>query len=101
MNKRSSIAYHHVPDNDSLHEGAGRSGPVYNMSFRRLAIGTASLPLLGFLFCVLWSLAVQFNKTTATHCNVSNLLPSLSAATGSYMPQKAVWKATISMHTGD
>lgn len=37
--------------------------------------------------------------TTATHCGVSNLLPSLSAATGSFYPQRYIWKLTISLHT--
>ena len=97
MNKRSSVGYQHVPDDDAGHE---RRTSVIDMSLQRLAICTAVLPLGGFLFCVLWSLLIQFSKTTATHCNVANLLPSLSAATGSFMPQKAVWKVSIALHTG-
>lgn len=100
--KRTFIAYQHVPQETDSSSGTwDRSVSLLDMSFRRLAIGTALLPLTGFLFSVFWSLVAQFDLTTATHCNVSNLLPSLSAATGSFMPQKAVWKASISLHTGN
>ena len=72
---------------------------LYKLSFRALAVVTAALPLFGFVFCLFWSIFMQFQLTTATHCNVPNILPSLSAATGSFYPQRYVWKLTISLHT--
>ncbi|RWS20094.1 post-GPI attachment to proteins factor 2-like protein [Leptotrombidium deliense] len=64
-----------------------------------LTVGAALLPLCAFVFCVFWSVAVHFNASTSTHCNVANLLPSVSAATGSFTPQKYVWKIAICVHT--
>lgn len=72
---------------------------VFSFPLTTLAICTASLPVTGFCFCLFWSLAFEFTRTTATHCNVYNFLPSLSAATGSFYPQKYVWKHTIALHT--
>ena len=66
--------------------------------FRHLAVGTVSLPLFGFLFCVGWSLLYNFSAATSTHCRVANYLPSLSAAFGSFTVQRRVWKTVIALH---
>ena len=66
--------------------------------FRHLAVGTVSLPLFGFFFCVSWSLLYNFSSATSTHCHVSNYLPSLSAAIGSFTVQRRVWRAAIGLH---
>lgn len=73
--------------------------PLYKISLKKFAIITTSFPLASFLFCVFWSIIFQFKETTATHCNVINILPSLSAATGAYSPQKHVWVHSIAIHT--
>lgn len=68
-------------------------------SFTNLAILTSAFPLGGFLFCVFWSLIFNFHESTSTHCQVSNYLPSISAAVGSYSPQKYVWRFCIAIHS--
>lgn len=39
-----------------------------------------------------------FQNSTQTHCEVDNFAPSISAAIGSFIPQKYVWQAAISLH---
>lgn len=103
MSKRlQSFLYHPLTngrDGEEEDDLTGRERYLLDVSFRTLAIGTASLPLVGFSFCLFWSLFVMFEQTVSTHCNVPNLLPSLSAATGAFYPQKLVWKVTIAIHT--
>lgn len=72
---------------------------LLQVSLKTWAIVTTCFPLGSFIFCVVWSIVFQFKETTATHCNVVNILPSLSAATGAYSPQKHVWVHSIAIHT--
>lgn len=69
------------------------------LSFTNLAIFISSLPLGGFIFCVIWSLLFNFTESTSTHCHVTNYLPSISAAVGSYSPQKYIWRICIAIHS--
>lgn len=55
------------------------------------------LPLFGFFFSVFWSFFFNFEKTTWTHCEVKNYLPSISAAFN-YPPSSYVWRICISFH---
>ncbi|KAI1301528.1 Post-GPI attachment to proteins factor 2 [Halotydeus destructor] len=70
----------------------------FRIPFGKFALVTVSLPLGAFVFCVIWSIIFNFKQTTATHCNVPNFLPSMSAATGSNSPQKYVWRLAIALH---
>lgn len=70
---------------------------IFRVSFSKFAWVTVSLPFFGFLFCVVWSLMFDFEKSTSTHCGVFNFLPSISAAIGSYSPQREVWQFAIAM----
>lgn len=71
---------------------------LLRIPFNRFAWVTVSLPLFGFLFCVLWSVTYDFEHSTYTHCHVFNVLPSISAAIGSFSPQREVWQLAIGLH---
>ncbi|XP_055381547.1 post-GPI attachment to proteins factor 2-like [Condylostylus longicornis] len=71
---------------------------VYKISIRKFAVSVACLPLFSFIFCVLWCLLFNFEESTSTHCHVANYLPSISAAIGSFQPQKFVWQTSICLH---
>lgn len=68
------------------------------ISFAKCSWGTVFLPLTAFIFCVVYSILFNFERATFTHCNVFNFLPSISAAIGSYSPQKEVWQIAIYLH---
>ena len=40
----------------------------------------------------------MFQNSTYTHCEVDNFAPSISAAIGSFIPQKYIWQACIALH---
>lgn len=69
------------------------------LRFPTLAVYTVSLPLVSFIFCVLWSLFFNFERATFTHCQVPNYLPSISAAIGTFSPQKYVWQICVAIHS--
>jgi len=74
------------------------SKPLLRIRFGRFALLFVSLPFFSFIFCVVWSLLFDFERATATHCRVDNLLPSISAAIGNYQPQRLVWQIAIVIH---
>lgn len=71
-----------------------------HVPFTLVSLGTVSLPLFAFLFCVVWSVLYDFERSTMTHCAVTNLLPSISAAIGNYQPQRFVWQAAVLLSVG-
>uniref|UniRef100_A0A336LW04 CSON002692 protein n=1 Tax=Culicoides sonorensis TaxID=179676 RepID=A0A336LW04_CULSO len=80
------------------YERLGGSKPIFSVPFGRFAVIVVSLPLFSFIFCVLYSVLFYFERSTATHCHVFNLLPSISAAIGNYQPQRIVWQVAIVTH---
>lgn len=75
-----------------------KPGKFFEISFGKFAFAIVSLPFLAFAFCVTWSLMFFFERSTSTHCGVSNYLPSISAAIGNYQPQRFVWQVAILLH---
>lgn len=69
------------------------------ISIKRLALYTVSLPLFAFIFCLVYTFIYNFEESTQTHCDVPNWAPSISAAIGSFIPQKFVWQACIAIHS--
>lgn len=70
----------------------------FRVAFSKIAICAISLALGAFLFCIFWSVIFDFERSTFTHCDVRNYLPSISAAIGNYEPQKMVWRMSIVFH---
>lgn len=70
----------------------------FAVPFGKFALATVSLPFFSFIFCVIWCVLYFYERSTATHCNVPNYLPSISAAIGNYQPQRFVWQMAIIVH---
>lgn len=86
-----------LPQYELLNDGQDRRH-VFRIPFGKFAVCVVCLPLCSFLFCVAWSLLFFFRRSTATHCDVQNFLPSISAAIGNYQPQRIVWQLAICIH---
>ncbi|KAK4887617.1 hypothetical protein RN001_003888 [Aquatica leii] len=69
-----------------------------NIPFGKLAWATVALPLLAFVFCVIYSIIYNFESTTFSHCHVYNFLPSISSAIGNFSPQREVWQLAVALH---
>jgi len=67
--------------------------------FKTIAKGTGLLPVFAFIFCLGWSLLFDFEKTTETHCEEPEFLPSISSVIGSHIPQKYAWNLSIALHS--
>lgn len=76
------------------------NGPktLIKFAFSKLAIGAVTLALGAFIFCIFWSVVFDFERSTFTHCEVKNYLPSISAAIGNYEPQRTAWRIAIILH---
>lgn len=70
----------------------------FAVPFGKFALAIVSLPFLSFIFCVVWCVLYFYERSTSTHCNVANYLPSISAAIGNYQPQRFVWQTAIIVH---
>uniref|UniRef100_A0A1I8PZK5 CWH43-like N-terminal domain-containing protein n=1 Tax=Stomoxys calcitrans TaxID=35570 RepID=A0A1I8PZK5_STOCA len=76
------------------------NGPkvLFKIAYSKILISAISLALGAFLFCIFWSVVFDFERSTITHCDVRNYLPSISAAIGNYEPQKSIWRISIILH---
>lgn len=68
---------------------------IFRIRFGIYCLAICTIPFFSFVFCVGYSLWSYFERATATHCNVRNYLPSISAAIGNYQPQRFVWQLAI------
>ena len=65
------------------------------MNLKHICIFALILPLVAFFSCILISLFKDFESANSTHCNVYNILPSISASISKFYPQIAVWRLLI------
>lgn len=77
------------------YERLDSSKVIFRIRFGIYGLAICTLPFFSFVFCVGYSLWSYFERATATHCNVRNYLPSISAAIGNYQPQRFVWQLAI------
>ncbi|CAI2347407.1 unnamed protein product [Caenorhabditis sp. 36 PRJEB53466] len=73
---------------------------ILSVPFKYFVLFIGGLPSSALLICVLLSLFLHFEQSTATHCEVSNYLPSISAAVSTYSPEKYIWRILIGLHIG-
>ncbi|ODM95679.1 Post-GPI attachment to proteins factor 2, partial [Orchesella cincta] len=85
-------------DDDTDVFASKRPWNIVRIPFRNLARATVSLPLGGFIFCVLWAMYTDLDAATYTHCGVKNYLPSLSAAMGGFQVSQTIWRICIALH---
>lgn len=85
------IAYRALSDNST--------DASITIAFPILAVVTVLLPVLALVVCIMWSLIFHLDSSTSTHCGVKNFLPSISAAIGTFGPQKYIWRIAIALHS--
>lgn len=87
-------------DNINLTDNNSDTGSIslydLRISFKTLAVTTATTQISSLVFCLAWSVKFNFYESTATHCQVANYLPSLSA-TLDFTPQRDVWRTCIGL----
>ncbi|XP_035382820.1 post-GPI attachment to proteins factor 2 isoform X1 [Electrophorus electricus] len=71
---------------------------LIRVPFTFFIVVTVCLPLVGFVSCITVSLFYHFSEATNTHCQVSNYLPSISAAL-SLTPERYIWRFCIGLHS--
>ncbi|KAL9899062.1 post-GPI attachment to proteins factor 2-like [Glossina fuscipes fuscipes] len=81
-----------------IYERLDARKPLLRIKLSHVAVFGISLALGAFVYCIVWSIVMDFERATYTHCEVSNYLPSISAAIGSYEPQRTVWRLAIILH---
>jgi len=72
---------------------------LFTLKFRHIAIFTLSIPCFAFFFCIIYSFLFHLEEVTRTHCQVWNMVPSISSSIGILAPQKYVWKICIALHS--
>lgn len=48
----------------------GNRFAYFSLPVSKIVLGTCSLPMFATIFCVVWSVAFDFERSTATHCKV-------------------------------
>ncbi|KAJ8275537.1 hypothetical protein COCON_G00072890 [Conger conger] len=78
--------------------GLDRDKPLFRLPFTVFSVATVFLALGGLVSCILISLIYHFEESTATHCEVPNYLPSISASI-SQTPERYIWRVCIGLHS--
>ncbi|KAI1903441.1 hypothetical protein AGOR_G00027230 [Albula goreensis] len=78
--------------------GLDRDKPLFRLPFTIFAVATVFLALGGLVSCICISLLFHFEESTATHCQVPNYLPSISASI-SQTPERYIWRLCIGLHS--
>ncbi|KAM3722706.1 Post-GPI attachment to proteins factor [Dirofilaria immitis] len=72
---------------------------LLHCSFRWFITISASLPVSALFLCISLALTLHFDESTETHCDVTNYLPSISAAIASYSPERYIWRFLIALQS--
>lgn len=81
-----------------LYGAPDRDRPLVRVPLTSFTVITVLLPLTGLITCLFISLFYHFKDATYTHCQVSNYLPSISAAI-SNVPERYIWRGCIGLHS--
>ncbi|CAF1194781.1 unnamed protein product [Adineta steineri] len=60
---------------------------------------TLFLPYFAFITCIVLTIFKDIEKSTRTHCKVSNFLPSISAITAGFEPQRFIWRVSFGLNS--
>ncbi|XP_030768242.1 post-GPI attachment to proteins factor 2-like [Sitophilus oryzae] len=71
----------------------------YRINFKYVCLYTVSIPLGALIVCLISAYIFQYDDVHETHCQVFNVVPSISAVTG-ISPQKYIWRISIALHIG-
>ncbi|XP_032219979.2 post-GPI attachment to proteins factor 2 isoform X2 [Nematostella vectensis] len=75
------------------------SEPFFEVRGSSVIALACALPFGSFVICILLSIFLHWDQVTKTHCNVPNYVPSISAATGDFSPEKYIWRIGIAYHS--
>jgi hypothetical protein len=71
-------------------------GLTYTIQF--IVKCTLGFPALAFFISVIWTLLIDFDPKSSTHCEVDEFLPSFSSVIGEGISQKYIWNIAIAFH---
>ncbi|GJQ69076.1 hypothetical protein Trydic_g6240 [Trypoxylus dichotomus] len=71
----------------------------FSLNFRHLCIVTALIPFCTLVICFITAIIYQNEEVHETHCQVYNIIPSISAITG-VSPQRYLWRLSVAIHIG-
>ncbi|XP_050521020.1 post-GPI attachment to proteins factor 2-like [Daktulosphaira vitifoliae] len=89
----------HLHANDQSSDSLKQMLLFFNLSIRKLAIVGVSFPLVTLFICLVSAYIFQYDDVHETHCQVFNVIPSISAITG-ITPQTYLWRIAVAFHVG-
>eukprot|EP01125_Pyxidicula_operculata_P019293 TRINITY_DN6988_c0_g1_i2.p1 TRINITY_DN6988_c0_g1~~TRINITY_DN6988_c0_g1_i2.p1 ORF type:complete len:304 (-),score=18.25 TRINITY_DN6988_c0_g1_i2:77-988(-) len=76
------------------------TGNIASLIYSNYAYTGLLLPVVGIGSCILLSYMYHYRSATSTHCNVPNVVPTISAATGGAYPEIWVFRLSILLMSG-